>query len=80
MSWGSSIIAIATAFRPYDLRLDSFTVLLHSPKLGLCKGTVSGLWKMVQIPTGHTRPQSIVTEAILTFIKTNQLQKGDASQ
>ena len=36
--------------------------------LGLCKGTVSGIWKIVKIPIGKVSPQSIATEAILTFI------------
>ena len=35
--------------------------------LELCKGTVSGFWKMVEIPTGHMNPQYIVTEEIPTY-------------
>ena len=37
---------------------------------------MSSLRKMVEIPTSHMIPQSIMTEAIPTY----QLQKGDASQ
>ena len=53
--------------------LDSFTVSLHSANgkqivLGLCKEIVSGLWKMVEIPTGHVSCQSIAKEAIPTYV------------
>ena len=56
-----------------ELSLDSFTVPLHSPNsrrlpLGLFKGTVIGLWKMVEISTGDLSPQSIVTEVIPIYI------------
>ena len=42
--------------------LDSFTFPLHIPNgrhlpaVGLCKGTVPGVWKSVGIPTGHVNP------------------------
>ena len=58
--------------------LDSFTVSLHSrndrrlPAVGLCngqgKGAVIGLWKTVDIPTGHMSPQSIANKAIPYYI------------
>ena len=51
--------------------LDYFTISLHSPKgrhLGLCKGTVSDLWKMVDIPTNHMSLQTIVTDAFPAYI------------
>ena len=35
---------------------------------------------MVEILTGHISPQSIVTEAIPTYIYINQSQKGGVSQ
>ena len=53
------------------VRLDSFTVSLH-------KGTVSGFWKMVRIPTDQMNPQCTVAEAVPTYILTNQSHK-DAS-
>ena len=41
-------------------QVDSFTVPLHSPSgrhlpaaIGLCKGTVCGIWKMAEISSGH---------------------------
>ena len=36
--------------------------------VGGCKGTVSGLWKIMEIYTGHVSPQSIATEEIPTDI------------
>ena len=51
--------------------LDEFTVSLHSPNcrlLRLCKGTVSGLWKMLEIPTDNVSPQSIVTRTCMPTI------------
>ena len=39
--------------------VDYFTVPLHSPNgllLGLCKETVTNVWKKVQITTSHVRP------------------------
>ena len=42
---------------PQKLRsfVDSFTVPLHSPD-SRQKETVSGVWKTVEIPTGHVIP------------------------
>ena len=34
----------------------------------------------VLAPTGHVTPQSIMPEAVSTYIKTSQSQKDDASQ
>ena len=53
---------------------DCFTVPLHSPNgrhlpaVRVCKGTVSSLWKLVEISISHVSSQSIVTEAIPTYI------------
>ena len=49
------------AFSPKSIliEVDSFTVPLHSPnsrQLGQGKGTVTGVWKTVGIPTGHVSP------------------------
>ena len=35
---------------PWTSMLDSFTVPLHSPNLGLCKRTVTGVWKSWEFP------------------------------
>ena len=45
--------------------------------LEVCKGTVSGLWKTAEIPTGHRAHNALRHEATPTY---NQSQKGDASQ
>ena len=37
--------------------------------------TISGPWKMVEIPTNHVSPQSIAAEVIPTCIWTNQSHK-----
>ena len=49
--------------RRVSFNIDSFTVPLHRPNgrqigcpLGLCKETVSGVWKPVEIPTDHVIP------------------------
>ena len=43
---------------PWLTTVDSFTVPLHSPngRQLQCKGTVTGVWKTVGIPTGHVSP------------------------
>ena len=46
----------------------------------LCKGTVSGLCKNLEILICHMSPQCLVTEATPTLIQTNQSQKSDTSQ
>ena len=40
------------------------------------KGIVSGLWKAAKIPNSYVNPYSITTEVTITYIKTNQSQKG----
>ena len=37
-------------------------------------------WKTTEIPIGNMSLQSIATEVIQNYIKTNQSQKGDTSQ
>ena len=69
--------------------IDYFTVSVHRPNslqqqpnclpFGPCNRTVCNLRKMVEIPTSHMSPQSIVSEAIPTYIWTNQSQNGDVS-
>ena len=60
--------------------LDSFMVSLHSLMagiclpFGLCKGTVSGLWKMVEIPS--VSPQFISVEAIQKLSIDQPITKG----
>ena len=43
--------------------LDCFTIYLHNPYLRhlLCRRTVSGLWKTMEIPTSHVSPQCIAS-------------------
>ena len=53
-SWVGYVVSIMNIYEVQN----SFTELVHS----LCEGTVSGLWKMVEILTGHISPQSIVTK------------------
>ena len=61
----------------YWVLVDPFTVSLHNPNgrhlptvravQGL-KGTVNGLWKTVEIPTGHMSLQGDASEAIPAYI------------
>ena len=56
-----------------------FHSLLAQPQqqaLKLCKGTVSGLWKMVGIPTGHVSPQCIVTQGNPNLYLDQPITKG----
>ena len=43
---------------------------------GLCKGTVSGLWQPVEIPTSHVSPQSIATRGNPNLYLDQPITKG----
>ena len=44
--------------------------------LGLCKGTVSGLWKTVEIPTGHVSSQSTATWGVINLYLDRPITRG----
>ena len=62
--------------------LDCFTVSLHNPNgrrllvIRAVQGTVSGLWKMVEIPIGHVWPEFIMTEAFPNLYSHLPITKG----
>ena len=71
-----------TAYAP-RLILSLFAQPLTAGKclpLGLCKVTVSGRCKMMEIPNGHVSLKYFVAEATPTYIYTHRSLKGGASQ
>ena len=67
--WSEGIEVVGPGLGMFLENLDSPTVFLHSPYGRQLQGDCQWPLKIVEIPTVHVSPQSIVTEAVPTYIK-----------